>query len=126
MASTVITNAYRARLADASAGLAPLAPYAYMAFGDGGHRPDGTPRPANADATALAHELARRPLAAITRPTAYTVECEGQLLPGELVGASISEAALLDAEGHVVAIKTFAPKVRDSDELYQVFIEPLF
>lgn len=126
MASTVITNAYRARMADFHAGIGPLVPFASMAFGNGGHNPDGTPKPANADATALGHELLRKPLKSITRPEAYTVECEGRIEPGELTGFAISEAALLDADGQVVAIKTFAPKIREADELYQVFIEPLF
>jgi hypothetical protein len=129
MASTVIANAYRARQADfhadpANAGL--LAPFGFMAFGDGGHNPDDTPKTANPDAPGLFHEVLRKPLHAITRPSPYTVECEGRIEPGELVGVKVSEAVLLDAEGRPVAFKTFAPKVREADELYQVFIEPLF
>lgn len=126
MASTVVTNAYRTRLADFHAGVSPLAPFGYMAFGDGGHRPDGTPKAPDPDAIALGHEMLRKPLTSITRPSLYTVECEGRIEPGELTGEKVSEAALLDADGQVVAIKTFAPKTRDADELYQVFIEPLF
>lgn len=126
MASTVIANAYRTRMADFHAGIAPLAPFGFMAFGDGGHHADGTPKPADPDAVGLVNELLRKPLASITRPSLYTTECEGRIEPGELTGAWISEAVLLDADGNPVAFKTFSPKRRDDDELYQVFIEPLF
>ncbi|NYT62352.1 phage tail protein [Alcaligenaceae bacterium] len=126
MASTVIANEYRARLADFHGGGSPLSPFGFMAFGDGGHNPDGTPKLADPDASGLQNELIRKPLNSITRTGPYTLECEGRLEPGELIGKHVSEAALLDAAGQVVAFKKFAPKVRDSDELYQVFIEPLF
>ncbi|MFA5632658.1 MAG: hypothetical protein WC997_14205 [Porticoccaceae bacterium] len=127
MASTVIANAYRIRLADFHAGVTDrLAPFGFMAFGDGGHNPDLSPKSANPDAPGLVNELVRFPLASITRPSMYTTECEGRIEPGELVGAWISEAALLDTDGNPVAYKTFSPKKRDADELYQVFIEPLF
>lgn len=126
MASTVISNAWRARLADFHAAGAPLAKFAFMAFGDGGHNPDDTPKAPDPDAPGLYHEVLRVPLHNVSRPTPYAVECEGRIEPGELVGIKVSESMLLDEEGRPVAFKTFAPKVREADELYQVFIEPLF
>lgn len=126
MSETTTANAYRRRIAKHMADNSPLPPFGYIAFGDGGHAADLTPRAPNADAARLTHELLRKPLASITQPTPYTVACEGRLEPGELTGAYVSEAALLDADGQIVAIKTFAPKIREADELYQIFIEPRF
>lgn len=126
MASTVISNAWRARLARFHADGTPLAKFAFMAFGDAGHNPDDTPKSPDPDAPGLFHEVLRVPLHDVSQPTQYTVECEGRIEPGELVGVKVSEAMLLDEEGRPVAFKTFAPKVREADELYQVFIEPLF
>lgn len=126
MAATVIANAYRARLAKYHADGTPIAPFGFMAFGDGGHNANGTPKTPDPDSMGLARELHRVPLTAVSQPNSYTVSCEGRLEQGELVGATVSEAALLDTEGRLVAIKTFAPKIREADELYQVFIEPLF
>ena len=126
MSETVTSNAYRRRIAKHMADNSPLPPFGFMSFGDGGHNPDLTPKAPNPEAVALAHELLRKPLSSITQPTPYTVECEGRIDAGELTGAYVSEAALLDADGQIVAIKTFAPKIREADELYQVFIEPRF
>lgn len=129
MASTVISNHYRRRMADFHAGLPgaePLAPFAFMAFGDAGHHPDFTPKIPDPEAPGLAHEVLRVPLHAATRASEFTVECEGRIERGELVGVWVSEVAVLDADGRLVAIKTFAPKIREADELYQVFVEPLF
>jgi len=126
MASTVIVNDWRARMAAFHAGGPALSPFGFMAFGDGGHNPDGTPKSPSPDAPALGHEVMRVALHNINQPTPFNVSCEGRIEPGELVGVSVSEAALLDVDGRFVAIKTFAPKIREADELYQVFIEPLF
>lgn len=126
MAETITSNAYRARMARHMADNSALPPFALMAFGDGGHNPDLSPKAPSVDAVGLTHELLRKPLASVSQPTPYTVACEGRIEAGELTGAYVSEVALLDAVGQVVAIKTFAPKIREADELYQVFIEPRF
>lgn len=126
MASTVIINEWRASMAAFHVGGPAPAPFAYMAFGDGGHNPDGTPKVPDPDVPMLGHEVARVALHNVSQPNPYTVSCEGRIEPGELVGVSVSEAALLDADGRFVAKKNFAPKIREADELYQVFIEPLF
>lgn len=126
MSETVTANAYRRRIAKHMADNSPLPPFAYMAFGDGGHLPNLTPKSPNPDSAGLAHELLRKPLSSIGQPTPYSVSCEGLINAGELTGFYVSEAALLDAEGQIVAIKNFAPKIIEADEMYQVFIEPRF
>jgi len=126
VAETIQANAYRRRIAKHMADNSPLPPFAFIAFGDGGHNADLTPKVPDPDAAGLAHEVMRKPLASITQPTPYLVECAGRIEPGELTGVYVSEAALLDADGQIVALKTFAPKIREADEMYQVFIEPRF
>lgn len=126
MSETITANAYRRRIAKHMADNSPLPPFGFMAFGDGGHHADLTPKVPDPDATGLVHELLRTPLSSLSQPTPYMVACEGRIHAGELTGAYVSEAALLDEDGQVVAIKTFAPKIREADELYQVFIEPRF
>lgn len=126
MAETIQASAYRRRIAKHMADNSPLPPFSFVAFGDGGHNADLTPKAPDPDALGLAHEVMRKPLAGITQPTPYVVECEGRIEAGELTGIYVSEAALFDADGQIVALKTFAPKIREADELYQVFIEPRF
>lgn len=126
MAEAVTVNAYRQRIATRMAGGAALAPIAYMAFGDGGHNPDMTPKPPSQAATALYHEVMRKPLASITQDDVFSVTGKGMVEGSEMIGISVSEAALLDANGNLVGFKTFAPKHKESDERYEISIKLRF
>jgi len=126
MAEAVTVNAYRQRLAAHMAGGAPLAPIAYMAFGDGGHNPDMTPKPPSQTATALYHEVLRKPLASITQEDVFSATGKGMVEANEIIGAAVSEAALIDANGNIVGIKTFAPKHKEADERYEISIKLRF
>ena len=126
MAEAVVVNTYRQRIAGRMAGGAQLAPVAYMAFGDGGHNADLTPKAPSARATALNHEILRKPLAAITQEDLYSVTGKGAVEANEVVGAGISEAALIDANGQLVGLKTFAPKFKENDERYEISIKLRF
>ncbi len=126
MAEAITVNAYRQRIAARMAGGASLAPIAYMAFGDGGHNPDMTPKPPSSSATSLNHEVLRKPLSSITQEDLYSVTGKGTVEANEIVGASISEAALIDSNGQLVGLKTFAPKYKESDERYEISIKLRF
>jgi phage-related tail fiber protein len=126
MAEAVVVNTYRQRIAARMAGGAQLAPVAYMAFGDGGHNADLTPKAPSASATELNHEILRKPLAAITQEDLYSVTGKGAVEANEVVGAVISEAALIDANGQLVGLKTFAPKFKENDERYEISIKLRF
>lgn len=126
MAEAIVVNAYRQRLAARMAGGEQLAPIAYMAFGDGGHNADLTPKAPSSSATGLSHEILRKPLAALTQEDLFSVTGKGSIEAGELIGARISEAALLDANGQLVGIKTFAPKLKEGDERYEISIKLRF
>ena len=58
MAEAITSNAYRRRVAKHMADNSALPPIAYVAFGDGGHNADLTPKAPNADATGLARAAA--------------------------------------------------------------------
>ncbi|WP_051321677.1 hypothetical protein [Chrysiogenes arsenatis] len=121
MAEAITVNGFRSRLAACVAGGPALPPVAFMAFGDGGHNADLTPKAPSAAATALNHEVLRKPLALISL-NGYEVEGKGVVEKAELIGVRISEAALLDAQGNVVGLKFFAPKVKEGDERYEISI----
>jgi len=97
-----------------------------MAFGDGGHNADMTPKAPSVLATGLAHEILRRPLALITQEDLFSVTGKGTVESTDLIGSSISEAGLFDSAGQLVGIKTFAPKHKESDERYEISIKLRF
>jgi phage-related tail fiber protein len=126
MAESVVVNAYRQRIAARMAGGAQLAPITHMAFGDGGHNADLTPKAPSATQTKLNHEILRKPLAAITQEDLYSVTGKGTVEANEVVGSRISEACLIDANGQLVGLKTFAPKFKENDERYEISIKLRF
>ena len=126
MAEAVVANIYRRRIAARMAGGANIAPIAFMAFGDGGHNADLTPKAPSANATSLNNEILRKPLAGITQEDLYSVTGKGAIEANEVVGAGISEAALIDANGNLVGLKTFAPKFKENDERYEISIKLRF
>lgn len=126
MAEAVTANAYRKRVAKHMADGSVLPPIAFIAFGDGGHNADLSPKAPNADASGLVRELLRKPLAAIVQEDLFSVTGVGSVEKPELNGARISEAALLDSAGNLVGLKNFAPKVKESDERYELSIKLRF
>lgn len=126
MAEAVTSDAYRRRVARHMAGNSSLPPIAFIAFGDGGHKADLTAIAPDPAASALKHEILRKPLALITQEDGYSVTGKGVIDKTELVGARISEAALLDADGQICGLKTFAPKLKESDERYEISIRLRF
>jgi len=126
MAESVTVNSFRQRLAARLAGGATISPIAFMAFGDGGHNADLTPKAPSAAATKLNHEILRKPLASIAQEDLYSVTGKGVIEKSEVIGAAISEAALLDANGQMVGWKTFAPKFKENDERYEISIKLRF
>lgn len=126
MAEAITVDAYRKRIAKHMADNSALPPIAYMAFGDGGHNADLTPKAPSATATALTHEVLRKDLASITQEDGFSVTGKGVIEAADLAGVRISEAALLDTNGQLVGYKTFAPKLKESDERYEISIKLRF
>lgn len=126
MSDAVTSNAFRQRIAKHMANSSPLPPIAYMVFGSGGHDAQNKAKPANPDATGLTKQLLKKPLAVITQEDGFSVTGRGVIEENELVGAVISEAALLDADNQIIGIKTFAPKFKEGRERYEIEIKLRF
>jgi phage-related tail fiber protein len=106
------------------AGGAPVAKIAFMAFGDGGHDPATFKAVQPSDEqTVLNHEVLRKPLLAVAQEDDLSVTGRGMLERDELIGVHISEAALVDEQGNLIGIKNFSPKVKESDERYEISIK---
>lgn len=126
MSEATTTNSFRQRLARHHYDGTVLPQVAQMAFGDGGHNPDDSPKTPNAAQTALVHEVLRKNLSAITQEDLYSVTGTGLVAEAELVGTHISEAGLLDASGNLLGFRNFAPKIKEADEEYEIKIKLKF
>jgi len=115
MADAVVTLTARTKMLKARAGEISLPRIEGIAFGDGGTNNAGEVIAPNGEQTNLNSELLRKPISGYTflSDTKCRYECtlENRELPGEY----ISEAALYDEDGDLVAIKNFLPKGKDID-----------
>ena len=110
----VITLRARAKLCRARAGdLQPLPPIVAMAFGDGGTDEDGEPIPPATEQTDLTHRLLTKNIESHSYPSSTTCKYKCTLDPDELPNAFIDEIGLVDADGDIVAIRTFLKKGHD-------------
>lgn len=126
MSEATTTNSYRQRLARHHYDGTVLPQVAAMAFGDGGHNQNGTPKNPDPAQTALVHEVLRKNLSALTQEDLYSVTGTGAVAESEVVGAHISEAGLLDAAGNLLGFRNFAPKIKEADETYEIKIKLKF
>lgn len=123
MTNTVVTLIAREKLAQTRAGLRQLPPIAGFAFGDGGVDRMGIVIPPSTTQNVLNNELYRKPLDTdkpweeITT-TKYRYFCT--LAYTEMAEETISEVAIYDTEGDLIAIKNCRPKGKD-DDLEMVF-----
>jgi phage-related tail fiber protein len=120
MSEAITLDTFRARIAAHMAGGAPLPAVAGMAFGDGGHDEVEAPRPVFAGRTELFSERLRKPCASIVQISPTDVEAVAYIDEAEMVGLAVSEAALIDADGNLIAMKTFAPKHKEADERIEI------
>lgn len=129
MSEATTTNLFRRKLArffmDGGTSLG-LKKFGYMAFGDGGHNTNGTAKTTNPDQTTLQHELIRKSLYSVIQEDTYSSTGKGVLEKPELVGSAISEAGILDIDGNLLGFKNFAPKLKESDETYEISIKLKF
>jgi hypothetical protein len=117
--NSVITRRRRELLCGITSGaISSMPPVAKIAFGVGGLDARGEPTPPLEDATALASEIARYDAVGPEFPKTTTARYTATIPAGELVGASISEAALVDADGGLCAIKTMYPKRKDDGVVF--------
>lgn len=115
MSDVIITLSARKKMLYARAGEALLPRIEGFAFGDGGTDVSGNAIEVDEEQTELNSELFRKPIDKYTILSDTTCRYECTLEENELAGEKISEIALYDAEGDLVAIKTFSPKEKDGD-----------
>ena len=118
MAEAITTNKYRELTAATWAN--ELTASGEMAFGDGGHNPDGSVIPPQPSQTGLNNEMLRKPLESIFQEDAYSCTVVGRVNQDELVGVSLSESGLFSGSGDLLGLRNFTPKVKETDETYEI------
>ncbi|WP_435924808.1 phage tail-collar fiber domain-containing protein [Paenibacillus sp. DYY-L-2] len=108
----------RKDMARARLGQIALPKITHIAFGTGGHAPGDvlTPVKPSETATALETEVARYPIASATLINDTTVQYKVVIPKGTLNGVVLTEQALIDQNGKVVAIKTFGAKKKEPED----------
>ena len=115
-ANSVITRARRVNLANITSGAVENIPkITHIAFGDQGVDEKGQPLQPTEDQQALHHEVGRYEIDGVSNPVETTNRYTITVPESDLVGLSLSEMALIDAEGVFAAVKNFLPKGKDGD-----------
>lgn len=113
--NSVITRTRRVKFCQASSDAKkPLAPITHIAFGSGGVGEDGEPIAPQETQTSLNQEIARYKVDSVTYPIETTARYTVTIPRDEMTGQSISEAALVDSNGDLAAIKTMYTKRKDA------------
>ncbi len=113
----VITATARRKLCMAHAGDKPLPVITRMAWGNGGIDGEGQPIITTGEETSLYGELLSKDVETHVYVNDGQTTCRytATLEAGELTGEEISEMGLFDAEGDLVAYRTFLRKGKDAD-----------
>ena len=115
-ANSVITRARRVNLANITSGAVENIPkITHIAFGDQGVDEKGQPLQPTEDQQALHHEVGRYEIDGVSNPVETTNRYTVTVPESDLVGLSLSEMALIDADGVFAAVKNFLPKGKDGD-----------
>lgn len=113
--NSVITRTRRVKICQASSDVSkPLAPVTHIAFGDGGVDESGEPLAPTETQEALNNEIARYPIDSVTYPEDTTARYAVTIPKDALTGEAISEAALIDSDGDLAAIKNMYEKRKDA------------
>lgn len=122
----IVTLAARKKMLRARAGEIPLPKIVGFAFGDGGTDDSGNVLTPDTNQNTLNSELLRKEIDSYTMISEMKCKYECTLENEELAGKSISEIALYDADGDLVAIKNCMPKGKDGDFQMKFEIEDCF
>ena len=104
-------------MAEASHTTGSIAKITHIALGSGGVTADGTVIVPLAENVALKSEVVRKPYTSSTKTSDTSYEYTIKLEENELVGTFISEMALIDEDGDVVAFSNFLAKGKDETEV---------
>lgn len=110
--NSMITVTGRRKMAQARAGVTTLPKIVGIALGNGGVDTEGN---VLAPGETLNNELLRREADSITPVSETSYRFSLCLSKDELAGEAISEMALYDEDGDIVAVKNFSVKGKDAD-----------
>lgn len=116
MAESIVTDKAREKMLKARAGIAALPKIVGMAFGDGAKNASGGVIAPTADQTSLRRELLRKPIDGYKAISKLVYRYTSTLTESELANKYINEIALYDADGDLIAIKSFMDKGKDPDQ----------
>lgn len=113
----VITLIGRKKFCKAHAGDMTLPVITHMAWGDGGIDEEGKTKSASGNEIGLYHELMKKKVEIHSYVNEEETACRytATLEKGELTGNEISEMGLFDADGDLIAYRTFMRKGKDAD-----------
>ncbi len=126
MAQGVITKTGREKLCKAHAGDITLPAITQMAFGSGGVDESGAVIVTTGEEASLRAELLKKDIDRHTYPETTTGRYSVRLGKEELADQTISEQGLFDAEGDLIAYKTFLPKGKDGDMEFIFDMDEIF
>ena len=112
----VITKVRRQKMDEARHTKSKLAKAKWIALGSGGVDASGNIITPLADNVKLYHEVIRKEYTSSAKTSDTSYEYTIKLEEDELVGTEISEMALIDAEGDVIAFSNFLRKGKDETE----------
>ncbi len=113
---SVITKIRRTKMSEATHTTGKLAKAKWIALGDGGVDLDGNIVAPLAENVQLNHEIIRKEYSSSNQTSETSYEYTIKLEESELVGKYISEMALIDADGDVIAFSNFLSKGKDETE----------
>lgn len=111
----IITKKARKKMVQARAGVIALPKIVGMAFGNGGEDGSGNVISPLESQETLNNELYRKEIDGYTFISDTSCRYECTLDTTELAGENISELAIYDEDGDLVAIKNFMEKGKDND-----------
>lgn len=114
---SVITKTRRKKMAEASHTTGNIAKITHIALGSGGVNNDGSVIVPLAENVGLNNEVVRKPYTSSAKTSDTSYEYTIKLEENELVGTFISEIALIDEDGDVVAFLNFLAKGKDETEV---------
>lgn len=126
MANAIVTLKARSKMLRARAGEITLPKITGFAFGNGGVDSSGKVIIPDDSQVSLNSELLRKEIDGYTMISETKCRYECTLSDKELAGESISEIALYDSDGDIVAIKTFSSKGKDDDLEMTFQIDDIF
>lgn len=115
MAGTTVTTIAKKKMLEARAGIAPLSKITGMAFGTGGVNDSDELVPHSEAQNQLHSEVLRKEIDGYEVISDTCICYKTTLAENELADTYISELGLYDADGDMVAMKSFMKKGKDGD-----------